>query len=132
MHKERRLKRYYMPESLAIDYLQAMRKWPDIFGRAVITDVPEDAEIESIYWCELRRSFVIHVWHPSFPIVPDGEETPEGMGGHIRYQLAFFVRGEDGAYRCPNDKPAGASEALTKAAEMLSWRQKPSMRESSG
>lgn len=132
-NRTKRLRRYYLQPELALAYLQSMAHWPQAFGRCIVTDIPDDARIERLFWSEERRCFVVLVSHPSFDEIPDGLEVPEGMGGYANLEKVWIARDADGAYRCGDKMEVLTPATFTpeqRAAIMTDWvRQRRKMME---
>ena len=48
---------------------------------------PEGVEVEAVVWDDCRRTFVLRLYHESFPIVPFGEEAPWLASGMTVWQI---------------------------------------------
>lgn len=97
--QERRLRAYFVSEDLLVTYLGRMQAWPRAFGAAVIRDLPEDATVERVYHDPLRQCLVVHVFHPSFPVVPEGECVPLGHDGRMEgVHTSWIYRDKDGGF----------------------------------
>ncbi len=93
-----RLRRYYLGEQFAVEVLGMMRGWPEFFALPVIRNLPPAAVVQRIYHEPARRGFMVLVWHPSFDVVPDGEEIPVAPDSLI-VETGVLRRQADGSYR---------------------------------
>lgn len=70
LKKERRIKRFVVPEELFLAALKGAVR--------IDTSFPEDSLILSIHHEGVYGGFLVSVMHPSFDKVPEGEWLPEG------------------------------------------------------
>jgi hypothetical protein len=58
-----------------LDCLMLQGQWPDFMHRLAV-ELPDDVEIEGVYWNDDRRAFTIRLHSSTFDPVPDGAEIP--------------------------------------------------------
>lgn len=59
--------------------LDVLRSWSDpaqYLRLPRIAGIPDGAEIEDVHDDWRSKQFILRLWHPSFDIVPDGEQIP--------------------------------------------------------
>ena len=97
--RENRVKWFRIDRRLLIHFLVRANQWPAYLEFAKLTGVPDDAVVEQVRddW-HCRRSLLVLVVHPSFPVVADGSEVPI-EGGELGVSHAVLVRENDGRYR---------------------------------
>lgn len=76
MVHDARVKRYIASERELVNILRAQFIQCDFFCFNLGQEIPEDAKIVGTYYDHSRMAFVFTLYHPSFPVVPDGEVVP--------------------------------------------------------
>lgn len=72
----RRLKIVYADPCLIVNMLNGFKR-SEIVMLPVTDEIPEDVEVESVYWAHERLAFELILRHSSFDEVQDGERIPE-------------------------------------------------------
>ncbi len=95
--EERRWKLFPVSESLVVELLTAYRRasktW--YFYVADYPELPADAVVRDIRHDPYNRCYQLLVYHPSFPVVPDGATVPDAYDRGTLNHVLKRVRVED-------------------------------------
>lgn len=72
----RRIRRFAIPQSQLHRWLTIQKSGDRVVELPSIQDMPEDADVRGAYFDFTLSTFFVIVSHPSFDIVPEGQEAP--------------------------------------------------------
>lgn len=85
--RSRNLVTLIVPQDLVLALLQGLTQLHQVWVPN-FESLPADAEILKVGFDEFgSNNFMLLAWHPSFPLVPDGEEVPkwDGSRGGVKF-----------------------------------------------
>jgi hypothetical protein len=71
-------------------------KAPQFIERLRVPGLPDGYEVLAVSTDWMRMCILVNVYHPSFPVVPDGEEAPLEPGWDAERVVLARVEGESG------------------------------------
>ncbi len=88
MSRERRVKVLSIPAAIVIDFIRLVltKKTPDA-TLDMGMDLPPDCEVVFTLANHFCNQIDVLLWHPSFAVVPDGEEPPRIRPDHWRWEV---------------------------------------------
>lgn len=114
---ENRVKLFFIGQQNLILLFNALAH-PDILYRAQIEGIPEDAVVVAARTSIDPMGIEFLVYHPSFDLVPLGEQTPRGQQGFSTFNLLELVK---------RDEPDLLGNTVYDGTDGSTWRKRPSL-----
>jgi hypothetical protein len=91
--------------------LLARWKKSNAIALPVFRDVPEDVEVRGVEFCLAHNAFLLLIWHPSFDLVPDWQESPLMISEVEIVSLKDKVQIREGTVLYAGDPPSRVGTA---------------------